>query len=537
MLSLVESENHLWERFLDGSVDPARVAADPLLRHWQRARALGVSAEGPATPEGIGYDELLDRREREGQLVHASGEVLRGLEAELARRGVIAILADRDGIVLHAVGGGRFLGSAARSRLVEGACWAEGSRGTNAIGTALSDERSVHVRGRAHFERMNHALFCYAAPVHDRLGRVVAVLDLTGGIGDENPELGRLLRHAVHDVERRLARLAVPTLSAVPRASRPASALLALPAPSPFDSIWGDDPALGLAKQKAALFAASELAVLLLGETGTGKELFAKAVHAASAHAQGPFVAVNCGALSSSLLASELFGHAPSAFTGASRSGQAGKLEAAHGGTLFLDEVAELDATAQAALLRVLEDGSFYRLGEHKPRQAQFRLICATCNDLRTAVAEGRFRRDLFFRLSAAPLTLPSLRDRADRLALAQHLARPHRLGADAARHVLAHEWSGNVRELKNALAHAALLAGGETLARQHFPEPFPLERVPSQPPSQPTVAAPVETRRDDILLGATREALRASGGNVSKAAKQLGVARSTVYRILRRGD
>ncbi|RYZ67860.1 MAG: sigma-54-dependent Fis family transcriptional regulator, partial [Proteobacteria bacterium] len=157
MLSLVESESHLWERFLDGSVDPARVAADPLLRHWQRARALGVSAEGPAAPEGIGHEELLDRREREGELVHASGEALRGLETELARRGLIAILADRDGIVLHAVGGGRFLGSAARSRLIEGACWSEGSRGTNAIGTALSDERSVHVRGRAHFERMNHA--------------------------------------------------------------------------------------------------------------------------------------------------------------------------------------------------------------------------------------------------------------------------------------------------------------------------------------------------------------------------------------------
>ena len=159
--------------------------------------------------------------------------------------------------------------------------------------------------------------------------------------------------------------------------------------------------------------------MLLLAETGTGKELFARAIHEASAGAAGPFVAVNCGALSPALLESELFGYAPGAFTGAGRAGSNGLLGAANGGTLFLDELAEMPASLQAALLRALDDGSFRRLGDPRPVRSTFRLVGATCRDLAAMVESGAFRRDLFYRIQGACIRIPPLRARTDGVDLA----------------------------------------------------------------------------------------------------------------------
>lgn len=309
-----------------------------------------------------------------------------------------------------------------------------------------------------------------------------------------------------------------------------------------LDAIFGTDPAVVATKAAAERFAKTLLPVLLLAETGTGKELLARAIHLASPRRPQPFVAINCGALSPHLLESELFGYAPGAFTGASREGHDGKIGAARGGTLFLDEVAEMPAPLQALLLRVLEDGTYYRVGESRPRQADVRLICATGRDLPALVAEGAFRQDLFYRINGACLGLPPVRARSDLPELIRHLlegvaeelgvARPPRLSAAATDWMARHDWPGNVRQLKTALQYALILCDGAEIGLEHLPrEPTATIAAPEPPmardPGGPTLAE-IEARE-------LRDAVRAARGNLSAAAAELGIARSTLYRRLRR--
>jgi transcriptional regulator of acetoin/glycerol metabolism len=322
------------------------------------------------------------------------------------------------------------------------------------------------------------------------------------------------------------------------RSSPPSSA--ASPSSNPaFDAILSRDEGVNRAKEQAARFAVTALPVLLLAETGTGKELFAQAMHkSAAGRGDRPFVPLNCGALAPTLLEAELFGYAPGAFTGASRSGSEGRLGAAHGGTLFLDEVAEMPDALQAALLRVLDDGVYHRVGEARARRAEFRLICATCRDLPALVERGAFRRDLFYRIHGACVTVPPLRDRADRVWLAEALLdqiaaasslAPPTLGEDARTWIATHDWPGNVRELKSALAHAlALAAGTPVIAHDHFPRVL----VRSSPPLREEASG--SRTRDQVVRDAVEETVRACAGNLSEAARRLGVARSTLYRSLR---
>jgi transcriptional regulator with PAS, ATPase and Fis domain len=235
------------------------------------------------------------------------------------------------------------------------------------------------------------------------------------------------------------------------------------------------------------------------------------------------------------LLESELFGYAPGAFTGAQRQGQDGKIASADGGTLFLDEIAEMPEALQAMLLRVLEDGSYRRVGDTRERRADFRLICATCRDLPRLVETGAFRSDLYYRIQGAVVELPPLRERVDCEELAERLIEvlapsyagsPRTLAEDARQFLGEHSWPGNVRELKTALSHALVMAEGEEeIRREHFPK----LRLSDKPQERPA------RLRKDVVENAVRAALAAAGGNVSRAAQTLGIARSTVYRLLKK--
>ena len=233
---------------------------------------------------------------------------------------------------------------------------------------------------------------------------------------------------------------------------------------------------------------------------------------------------------------SELFGYAPGAFTGATRTGSEGRIGAAHGGTLFLDEIAEMSDALQAALLRVLDSGVYQRVGESRERRADFRLICATCRDLPALVAEGKFRRDLFYRVQGARLSIPAVRERNDTVWLAEQLIeRLEPEGApplsESARQLIAEQpWPGNVRELKSALGHALALAAGEPqIEARHFPEPLLTPTV--VPSSEPSSTGQTRQR---IVRDAIDATLRACAGNVSEAARRLRVGRGTIYRTIR---
>ncbi|NDQ56249.1 MAG: sigma-54-dependent Fis family transcriptional regulator [Acidipila sp.] len=240
-----------------------------------------------------------------------------------------------------------------------------------------------------------------------------------------------------------------------------------------FPRIVGEHPSILEIGQQVQRVAAAETTVLLLGESGTGKELFARAIHHLSKRRDQPFVALNCAAIPEGLVENELFGHEKGAYTGAGAR-KAGKMELAHRGTLFLDEIGELPLLTQSKLLRVIEERQFERVGGTQAIEVDSRIVCATNRDLHAAVAGKTFREDLYFRISAVPITIPPLRERgADVQLLAEHflekfrreLAKPGlRLTEDAKERLAAYPWPGNIRELQNTIERAVLLADGETL-------------------------------------------------------------------------
>ncbi|MBI5614956.1 MAG: sigma-54-dependent Fis family transcriptional regulator [Gammaproteobacteria bacterium] len=315
---------------------------------------------------------------------------------------------------------------------------------------------------------------------------------------------------------------------------------------APFGEIVGANPQIVELKNRALRMARASAPVLILGETGCGKELFARAIHQASAVRDGPFVAVNCGTLTRELAASELFGYEPGAFTGASAKGRAGKFEEAHGGTLFLDEIGELPLDIQVGLLRVLQDNVVVRLGSNRERQIKVRIIAATNRPLEDDVRASRFRNDLYYRLKVLALKLPPLRERLGDLealiaGFLGELEAAYGLGARGVDPTLlerlrAYAWPGNVRELRATIESMYVLSDGEVLGIADLPEGFAAPASgPALPEPKPLAPQPAA---DATLSGLEREAivaaLAAHGGNLSKAARRLGISRSTLYRRLK---
>jgi propionate catabolism operon transcriptional regulator len=313
-----------------------------------------------------------------------------------------------------------------------------------------------------------------------------------------------------------------------------------------LDEILGDSSAILRVRELAAQYAATDATVLVTGESGTGKELIAQGIHAASRRAKHPFVAINCAAFPETLLESELFGYEEGAFTGSRRGGRAGLFEAAHLGTIFLDEIGDLPVTLQTRLLRVLQERQVLRLGSNDPTPVNVRVVAATHRDLRQAMAAGQFRSDLYFRLHILPLHLPPLRERpgdvgviASELlhrALARHgvpgaharalqLVRPHLEG---------YAWPGNVRELENVLERVAVIFSAGTPPREGLEARLGLvlPELLGRPTSDAPGASPREERRRDEL-DRLRRAVAECAGNVSEAARRLGIGRSTIYRKL----
>ncbi|HOW96764.1 MAG TPA: sigma-54 dependent transcriptional regulator [Kiritimatiellia bacterium] len=291
---------------------------------------------------------------------------------------------------------------------------------------------------------------------------------------------------------------------------------------------FGTNPAIGKMLELAETAARNDSSILLFGETGSGKGVLARWIHAHSARADKPFVDINCSSLKGDLLASEIFGHARGAFTSAVESKQ-GLLEAADGSTLFLDEIGDMDPGVQASFLKVIEERQFRRVGEVKVRRSEFRLICATNHDLQEQCAQGRFRNDLYFRINVFPIEVPPLRElREDIPGLIRHLLREMagrdlELAEEVMPLLTGYDWPGNIRELRNVLERAWLLAGGRALRAEHFPG-LSAPRTP--------VGGTLDLNR--LEEQKIREALRRYGGDVERAAKALGLSRATLYRRIK---
>ncbi|MDA9399595.1 ATPase AAA [Bradyrhizobium sp. CCBAU 45389] len=305
------------------------------------------------------------------------------------------------------------------------------------------------------------------------------------------------------------------------------------------DTVYSS-PKMHSVVEKCRRVGKSAAPVLLLGETGVGKEVFAHGIHAASPRRNGPFIAVNCGCASRELLASELFGYVDGAFTGARRGGMAGKIEAAGRGTLFLDEIGELPLDLQPMLLRALENGEISRIGETAVRKVDFRLVVATNRNLQAEVEAQRFRKDLFYRLAVVPVDIPPLRERCEDIPLlidhfvAQASARyglsDRRFAPETIARLQRHDWPGNVRELRNLVESVMLTGNGELIEPSDLPETIRGSETPGE--RDPGLSLAESSERD--LISRT---LRSCNGNVTATASALGLAKSTVYAKLHRYD
>src|SRR5437588_3109650 len=317
----------------------------------------------------------------------------------------------------------------------------------------------------------------------------------------------------------------------------------------------GDSPAMAAVHRLIAAVAPTESTVLILGETGTGKELAARALFQESKRADMPFVPVNCGALSENLVESELFGHRRGAFTGADRDHK-GLFEVANGCTLFLDEVGELNKNIQVKLLRFLESGEIRRVGETEPFRTNVRVLCATNRELRAMIKSDDFREDLYFRVNTFEIRLPPLRERrADIPSLARHLlARAAKrpldqvtdlLTPDAIEVLLEHEWPGNVRELANVMEHAYIIAGGQRITAEHLPHhlrqkreapvTLSLKRPPEEKGAVPASSQPRTLK--EIEMEHILKVLDKHGGNKPAAAAELGIVLKTLYNKLEKWE
>ena len=310
-----------------------------------------------------------------------------------------------------------------------------------------------------------------------------------------------------------------------------------------FKTLIGSAPNFESLLRSARMVAATDVTVLIVGETGTGKEVLANALQQQSPRADKPFVTLNCAALAEGIAESELFGHSKGAFTGAT-SNQLGKLPAADGGTLFLDEVDSLTLPLQAKLLRFLESGECQPVGQTNTTMVDVRVIAATNSNLHEKIDAGQFRRDLFFRLNVVPLSLPPLRDRSGDVEpllnhFSDHFSAAHKLTAPryskaTIKRLMAHPWQGNVRELRNLCERLSILMAGQMIEVDNLPIEF--RTAGSNKKSAfalPDVGIDLQTVEIDLI----NQALARTSGNRSKSARLLGISRDTLlYRIQKHG-
>ncbi len=593
-----------------------------ILQSWRRCRSLGLPAERSPRIEPVPAARLKEMRERNERLWRLARAELEVLAADAAATGSIVVLTDNQGWILDAEGSPKFLDRAGRVALMPGACWNESRTGTNAIGTAIVEGRSVEVRGGEHYLAPHGILTCSAAPIYDPFGQLVGVLDISGDASDQHMHALGLAKLAVANIEHRYFEDGIVDgellrLHSDPGALRSSrEGLLAFRkgrlvaanhaglqlfglnrealGKTRFDSLFEDsisrlrDDGVLLDRQGRALFgrvhdaeadrprrpstrapitvsgviAAGQaeamlfdqdqemelkracrvldagLPVLVTGDTGTGKEVFARELHRRCSRAGMPFVAVNCAALPEGLIEAELFGYEGGAFTGARRNGSPGLIRQADGGVLFLDEIGDMPLALQPRLLRVLQERELSPLGGGKPVKLDFALVCATHQDLEAAIGQQRFRADLYYRLAHHCIRIAALRDHADRAEVVRTLwsrmAHGRRLGEQAIAALAAYAWPGNLRQLSACLRTLVALSDAGALVDVDSLPTYLRDAPARSVAAYETSAATAGTVRLDTLAeSAMREALQACNGNVAQAARRLGVSRSTLYRRL----
>lgn len=647
----------VWERFTrEGRIEPGTVPPD-VEASWLRCREAGVDPHAPRATRAMDPAAFVALAAEKQDLIQVAKPFMENLFRLVAGSSFVVLLFDERGYLLETIGDPERILASQDLNLNKGACWTEAEVGTNGAGTALILGRPFQVSGAEHYCLKHHRWTCTGAPIFDRGGRAIGLLELSGPVdekhlhtlglvmaaveaiqhelevGRKNRELtllnnrlssilltvsdgvvvleadgtlsqvnpvaermlsvssqqlvGKNVKDLVRDLDPVLDLLAwgrefldrelelksgrgaiqcvgsgkpildeggvikgaVLFVNPIIKIKRLINRFIGAQATFRFEDVLGHGEVLRKAVQLGHLASGNESNVLLMGESGTGKEMFAQAIHNQSERRQGPFVAVNCGAIPRELIASELFGYSEGAFTGGVRGGRPGKFELASGGTLFLDEIGDMPLEQQIALLRVLQDRTITRIGGDRSFVVDVRIICATNKDLREEIQRGTFRQDLFYRLNVTMIKLPALREHPEDIPglldafvhqFASAKGKPDlRVDPDVIGHLQGYAWPGNIREFQNVVERMVHAIEGAVMGPEHIPEeilrPAEATGAPLGMASSQAQSAPAKLR--DLLAeeeaAEIRTCLRACKGNVTKAARELGMARNTLYRKL----
>ena len=675
--------------YRDQSLEARTSAPKPfILESHARCAYLGMK-----THESCDYSALITADfqialERNTRLIAQAGSVLSMLGKSVADFGSMIVLTDGTGTILRTQSQSTFIEQAEKVALRPGVSWAESSKGTNAVGTALILESDVYVHGEEHYLQSNHFLSCAASPIQDHSGNVIGILDASGDKRSFHPHTAALVEMCARTIENNWFRdkfrqtqqlhfhgmaeligtaeegvLAFGAEGQVLGANREGLKILetsasslriqglrqlfgigfgelmdklryasvaplklhlingkdifvraswneasvfphtvnagftqtrSTPASTATAAVLGNgtqaakrtsyqldelDAGDGLVRavaQKVRQVIDKDISILIVGETGTGKELLASAIHQFSRRRAQPFVAINCASIPEQLIESELFGYEEGAFTGAKRKGDGGKLLQANGGTLFLDEIGDMPLPLQARLLRVLQERKVVPLGGTRASEIDINLICATHRNLRELMEQRVFRDDLYYRINGLSVKLPPLRDRTDLPALCQRMLRelspqhPLSIAPALMESFLRYAWPGNLRQLSNVLKTAAVMAKDDRqITTVHLADDF-LEELAALNPSalaktsstafanplspsartgatgefsnawdlaKLTASKPAAiSSLEQVEISTIMRVLDACAGNVSLASKQLNISRNTIYRKLNRG-
>lgn len=612
-----------WKRFINGESVESEVTPS-IYRSWQRSLEYQVDHSLISNQDILSTPCLSERREAQNSLIRAGETVLPYIFSLLGSRNYTVLLGDNDGYIIEAMGDAPFMSKAQKVNLSPGASWREEVRGTNAIGTALSDNAPISVFGWEHFVRDNHFLACWAAPIQNSQGAPIGVLDISGEACRDREKILTIAMMGASMIEKNLqlfelenqlkfyqegAKLASSLLNqgflaidhngvitnintfGAALLGRKQEDIIGQPAGDIFSSPkgWmlsghsqnlqikersgkgisshlkqvvndagqslGAVGTLQITKEPSAVsnslwighsqptlrtlaraskVASTHSSVLIHGESGTGKEIIARTIHQLSPRREGPFVALNCASLSSSLVESELFGYVEGAFTGARRGGKPGKFELADKGTIFLDEIGDMPLNVQVALLRALQEKEVSRIGDTKSIKIDVRVIAASHKDLSALVSAELFRLDLYYRLKVVTMELPPLRERPEDIQdLVPHFIRKvceslnnpiPGIEEEVYSYLLAYPWPGNVRELENCIESMVALADGPILTSADLPDEF----------KQPLSKTEPEPLLNQHAKQAILNALTQTRGKIAPAAKLLGIGRNTLYRKIK---
>ncbi len=626
----------------------------------KRSFAYGLTTDIKPQFDPLNRSELSQIVEQNRLLYTHAVPVMETLYDQIINTHNMVLLTDANGLIMHTMGDDDFLEKANKVALNPGVAWSEESKGTNAIGTAIAEQKPMMIHADEHFLRANQFLTCSAAPILDHKGKVIGVLDVTGDKRSVHKHTMALVRMSVQMIENQLfmatfqdavtlhfhsrpefigtlmegivsfnpsgrllsanrVGLCQLDLSVVALQSHTFSSLFGLPISALFDHyrtsapslltlclnngvrVFGravfrshnsvfqngmsqidksedrpnsvkvlqnganssanenaslrprglrylntGDPQVATLIEKVQKVLGRDITILIEGETGTGKELLAQAIHKDSPRANGPFVAVNCASIPETLIESELFGYEDGAFTGARKKGSSGKILQANGGTLFLDEIGDMPLNLQSRLLRVLQERMVTPLGSTKSIAVNVELICATNCNLRDMIAKGEFRKDLYYRLNGLVVKLPALRDRTDLEIIVEKILTfesgniRYSIAPEIMELFKKHSWPGNFRQLTSLLRTAMVMAGDEREIRhEHLPDDF-LEEITTAKIEfiKTNLASDIahhpiksESNMDEVKIFAIQKALEEHKGKVSAAAKALGVSRNTIYR------